>query len=142
VIKGPIAREYQPSQEIKRLQLASPDGGYRIHLHRREDRRPLELDPGNFEFGFPLGGSSLIELNDWLLAVAPEVPVDDAFRRLPPALGPAEPTTAGVTAPASLLPRSGRGLFGSDEAPALLDNVGQFRFYSGWRAAVERRRLP
>ena len=29
---------------------------------------------------------------------------------------------------------------GRDEGPVVLDTVEQFRFYSGWRAAVERRR--
>jgi hypothetical protein len=39
------------------------------------------------------------------------------------------------------LPRAPRSSgFGKDEPLAVLDNVAQFRFYSGWRAAVERRR--
>lgn len=141
LVRGPIAREYQSSLQIRRFQSASLEGGYLIHLHRRGDLRPVELDAGNFEFGFTLTGSSLLELLGWLEAVAPGVPVDDSFRRITPVLGPAAPPTAGVMAATAGLHRAPRGSgFAKDEAPALLDNVAQFRFYSGWRAAVERRR--
>jgi hypothetical protein len=151
VVRGPIVRAYQPSLQIRRLRSASLDGGYRIHLHRRADPRPVELDPGNFEFGFAVTGSSLLELLGWIAAVAPAVPVDDEFRRLPPELSLAAPPTFGVMAAAAGLSRPDRGQpdyrprqimggFGADEAPAVLDNLPQFRFYSGWRAAVERRR--
>ena len=151
VVRGPIAREHQPSLRIRSLRSASLDGGYRIHLHRRDDPRPVELDPGNFEFGFAVTGSSLLELLGWIGAVAPAVPVDDEFRRLPPELSLAAPSTFGVMAAAAGLSRPDRGQpdyrprpllggFGADEPPAVLDNLSQFRFYSGWRAAVERRR--
>ena len=151
VVRGPIAREYQPSLQIRSVRTSSLDGGYRIHLHRRADPRPVELDPGNFEFGFTVTGSSLLELLGWIGAVAPAVPVDDEFRRLPPELSLAAPSTFGVMAAAAGLSRPDRGQpdyrprpllggFGADEPPAVLDNLSQFRFYSGWRAAVERRR--
>lgn len=151
VVRGPIAREYQPSLRIRSLRTASLDGGYRIHLHRRADPRPVELDPGNFEFGFTVTGSSLLELLGWLGALAPRVPVDDEFRRLPPELSPAIAPTFGVMAATAGLARPDRGPHdartraaiggsGADEPPAVLDNVAQFRFYSGWRASVERRR--
>ena len=141
LVRGPIAREYQPSLQIRRFQSASLEGGYRIHLHRREDLRPLELDPGNFEFGFTLTGSSLLELLGWLEVVARGVPA----RRHVPAHHAGVGTRRGADLgghgghrrPAPGPPRSG---FGKDEAPAVLDNVAQFRFHSGWRAAVERRR--
>jgi hypothetical protein len=141
LVRGPIAREYQPSLQIRRFQSASLEAGYLIHLHRRGDLRPVELDAGNFEFGFTITGSSLLELLGWLEAVGPGVPVDDSFRRVTPVLGPAATQTAGVMAATAGLHRGPRGGgFGKDEAPAVLDNVAQFRFYSGWRAAVERRR--
>ncbi len=151
VVRGPIAREYQPSLQIRSVRSASLDGGYRIHLHRRADPRPVELDPGNFEFGFAVTGSSLLELLGWIGAVAPAVPVDDEFRRLPPELSPAATPTFGVMAAAAGLSRPDRGQHndrprpivggvGADEPPAVLDNLAQFRFYSGWRAAVPRRR--
>jgi hypothetical protein len=58
--------------------------------------------------------------------------VDEGFRFLTPALGPAQPPRPG---PALALDptRSGKGA-----RPVRFDNVAQFRFYSGWRAAVER----
>jgi len=151
VVRGPIAREYQPSLQIRTVRTASLDGGYRIHLHRRADPRPVELDPGNFEFGFTVTGSSLLELLGWIGAGAPAVPVDDEFRRLPPELSPAAAPTFGVMAATAGLSRPDRGKpdfrtravlggSGGDEPAAVLDNVAQFRFYSGWRAAVERRR--
>ena len=151
VVRGPIAREYQPSLRIRSVRSATLDGGYRIHLHRHADPRPVELDPGNFEFGFTVSGSSLLELQGWIGAVALGVPVDDEFRRLPPELSPAATPTFGVMAAAAGLSRPDRGKpdyrprpivggFGADEPPTVLDNLAQFRFYSGWRAAVERRR--
>jgi len=73
-------------------------------------------------------------------ALSEQVALDDGFRRLPPALAPstqghglpglARPPQPG--APARLGP-------GRPQGPVLLDNLAQFRFYSGWRAAVERR---
>ena len=141
VVRGPIAREYQPSLRLRRPGIAKLEGGYRLHLHRLGEPHPVELDPGNFEFGHAVTGSSLLDLNAWVDAVAHGVPVDDAFRHQPPVLGPAENASSGVmaaTAGLSRLPRKGR--FGKEETPALLDNVAQFRFYSGWRAVVERQR--
>jgi len=151
VVRGPIAREYQPSLQIRSVRSASLEAGYRIHLHRRADPRPVELDPGNFEFGFTVTGSSLLELLGWIEAVAPAVPMDDEFRRLPPELSPAATPIFGVMAAAAGLSRPDRakpdhrsqsliGGLGADELPAVLDNLPQFRFYSSWRAAVERRR--
>jgi hypothetical protein len=138
IVKGPILREYQPrAVQRKKPRTASLTEGYRFHLHRRSTPRPVELDPANFAFG-PRGavaGSSLLELKTWLAEVASGVTVDDGFRRLPPALAPAAPEEGA----ASSLRRS--GLKGRDkDAPVILENVEQFRFYSGWRAAVERRR--
>jgi hypothetical protein len=58
-----------------------------------------------------------------------------------PALGPAGVEPRGALAAANSLTlattsRSGR----RDQGPVVLDNVEQFRFYSAWRAAVERQR--
>jgi hypothetical protein len=73
-------------------------------------------------------------LLDWLREVAGAAPVDDGFRFLAPALGPAVPPPAGTATGAAQALSSSR----STPRPALFDNLGQFRFYSGWRAAVER----
>jgi hypothetical protein len=141
VVKGPIRREYQPrTVERRKPTAATLEAGYRFHLHRRGSDRPLELDPSAFAFGpgGPRTGSSLIEIGGWLDEIAAGVPVDDGFRRLPPALGASSPEAD------ALLPlRGARGaspLARRQDAPAILDNLGQFRFYSGWRAGVERLR--
>ena len=86
-------------------------------------------------------GSARLEIDAWVEEVAGGAPCDDGFRRLPPALGPAEPEPKGALAAVSSLGLAARGQgSGRDEGPVVLDNVAQFRFYSGWRAAVERRR--
>lgn len=134
VVKGPIRRQLQAQGEgFKRLRVAAPDDGYRFHVHRRGDPRPLELDPDRFEFEAEraAAGSTLLRIASWLDATAPKPLVDDGFRLLPPALGEAE--TRDDTALA----------LGRDPAarPAglLLDNLRQFRAYSAWRGALERR---
>ncbi len=132
VVRGPIVREYQPTNEVKRFRTASLAGGFLVHLHRMLAEQPLELDPFNFEFGFTPAQGSLLELNLWLESLG--APIDEAFKKLTPALAPAAKGAAGVTAPARALVRT------SGEGPPVLDNVEQFRFYSGWRGAVERRR--
>ncbi|HXB56899.1 MAG TPA: hypothetical protein VN461_19205 [Vicinamibacteria bacterium] len=134
VVRGPIAREYQALPTHRRVSAARPEEGHRIHLHLRGEPRPLELDPANFEFGrAPTAGSSLLELNAWVEAIAPEAPRDEAFRQEPPALSLAAPAEREVAARALNPPRE-------KEPPPILENLEQFRFYSAWRAAVERRR--
>ena len=140
VVRGPIRREYQAREiERKKPYTSTLEEGYRFHLHRRLDPRPLELDPASFAFGAeaPLTGSSLLELKVWLEALGEAVPVDDGFKHLPPALG------AAAEQGGSLMTRPGRrssGLPSRRDAPLVLDNVAQFRFYSGWRSVIERRR--
>jgi hypothetical protein len=134
VVKGPIQREHQAdTRSLKRIKSASPSPGYRFHLHRRSDTRPLELDPDAFEFDKERGraGSSLLRLSSWIEGLQPPGPVDDAFRLLPPALG----ATAGEDELARALGRSPQQKGGG----VVLDNLRQFRFYSAWRAAIERR---
>ncbi len=132
VVRGPIAREYQTPAALPRFRTASLTGGYRVHLHLRRDEPPLELDPGNFEFGFTSRQSSLLELGLWLESLG--APTDDTFKKLAPALAPAAKEGTGVTAATRALVRT------AGEGALVLDNVGQFRLYSGWRGAVERRR--
>jgi hypothetical protein len=152
VVRGPITREYQPSFKRHRVNTARLDDGYRVHLHRLAEPRPLEIDVANFELGAAFAGSVRLEIDACLATVSEGVPQDDDFRRLPPALGPAEDEPRGpLSAVGSLRTRSragglakaGRGAArapaAGPEPPAVLDNVLQFRFYSGWRAAVERR---
>jgi hypothetical protein len=140
VVSGPIARQYQAVYRPRRQVLATLEEGYRVHLHRRAALPPLEIDAANFEFGFAVTGSARLELEAWLEAAAKGVPRDDGFRRLPPAFGVAEPEAKGALAAAGRL----AGTVGAAEdhrgERLVLDNADQFRFYSGWRAAIERRR--
>jgi hypothetical protein len=137
LVQGEITREYAPTTEARRARTASLEPGCRIHVHLGDSLVPLEIDPGSFDFGSVGGGhSSLLTLVEWLREVAPQAPVDHGFRRQAPALGPAEADLAGpVAAARALSSRRGRG-----EAPSILDNLAQFRFYSAWRGAAERRR--
>ncbi len=133
VVKGPIHREHQAeSTNLKRIKSATPTPGYRFHLHRREDARALELDPDAFEFDLERGraASSLLRISSWIEGLQPRPAIDDGFRQLPPALGAA--LEDDETARALGRPARKKG------AAAVLDNLRQFRFYSAWRAAVER----
>jgi hypothetical protein len=137
IVSGPIARQYQTFYRPRRQALAGLEEGYRVHLHRRARLQPLEIDAANFEFGFAVTGSARLELEAWLEAAAKGVPRDDGFRRLPPAFGVAEPEPKGALAAAGRLAGTVRG---AKDERLVLDNAEQFRFYSGWRAAIERRR--
>lgn len=136
VVKGPITRDRQAADNPKRIRTAAPEVGFRIHLHCRAEPRPFELDPEVFALGLGVPGSALLQLTAWAQALGRGRPLDDAFRYLTPELAPAEPVGLGATvAAAALAPRTPR----RRGAPLLLDNVRQFRFYSAWRAALERR---
>ena len=134
VVRGPITREYLAAK-TRKVRTATLDQGYRFHLHRKDDPRPLELDPGAFDFGLPsLTESSLLVLSSWIAKAAAGVEIDDGFRRETPALAPAAPETGGIAA----------ALAGSverraEDAAQVLDNLEQFRFYSAWRACAARR---
>ncbi len=98
VVNGPIVRERQTSFERRKVDSTRPDEGRRVHLHRASSPRPVEIDPDNFETGFSASGSARLEIDAWIAALDPHVPRDDGFRRLPPALAPAEPEPAGPIA--------------------------------------------
>lgn len=132
IVRGVITREYQTTPEARhRRRLATLDPGYRVHLHRRQDPRPVELDPAGFDFG-PGGAPSgaQLQIASWIDRLFPGVPRDDSFRVVIPALAPAAPSPAGATA---ALARDGRA------ARVILDNLAQFRFHSAWRGAARRR---
>lgn len=134
-VRGPIVREYQTPQEWRRLRSASLTQGYRFHLHRSSDPRPVELDPESFEFDERATASSLLRISAWVDAAG--VPIDDGFRMLPPALGEADPDArAGIDASAAL----GARVADTERkgTKTILDNVRQFRAYSAWRGRVER----
>lgn len=135
LVRGPIVREYAIRDPVrsKSLAMATLEPGYRFHLHRQAGP-PLELDPWAFEFRErDMGRSSLLTLTDWVNVVVGERFRDDGFRLEPPALSPTEE-----------LPAAGQQALGHAEtgrdSPRILDNLRQFRFYSGWRAALRRGR--
>jgi len=141
IVQGPIARQYQQVYKRRKVEIASLDEGFRVHFHRRDDPRPVEIDGANFEFGFTVTGSTRLELEAWIEVVSRNVPRDDHFRRVPPAFGVAEPEAKGPLAAASALGRTSRGRHTMGEGESVvLDNGAQFAFYSGWRGAIERRR--
>jgi hypothetical protein len=139
VVEGAIQRERQKVAAVKGPAWSPLEPGFRFHLHTRDNPHPVELDPASFTFDEPVlvAGSSLLELRRWSHGVSSRVTIDDAFRFVAPALGlaatPARPDLVQALGAAA---RSK----GAPAAPPILDNLAQFRFYSGWRAAVERRR--
>jgi len=139
VVSGPITREYQPTAERRRIATARLEEGFRVHVHRRDTDRPLEIDALNLELGFATNDSARLEIEAWLDALAGDATRDSGFARLPPVLGPAEPDPKGALAAAGSLAVATRGGAG-ESRPVVLDNVAQFRFYSGCLAAVARRR--
>jgi len=140
VVRGPIVREYQAKVARRKVDTAGLEGGHRFHLHLKASPSPLELDPGEFDFreSGRLSASSLLELSAWILTLAEGLPVDDGFRWLTPALGPAPPAPGASLAPSALSRTPGRD---PKDPSTVLDNLEQFRFYSAWRAAVERLRV-
>jgi hypothetical protein len=135
IVRGVITREYQSAPEARRQRrLATLDPGYRVHLHRRGDARPVELDPAGFDFG-PGGAPSgaQLQISSWIDQLFPEVRRDDSFRQVIPALAPAALSAGGRTSAAEVLARPG------PQARVVLDNLAQFRFHSAWRAAARRR---
>jgi hypothetical protein len=137
VLEGPIVRERQAGGAVKRVRSAVPEPGFRIHLHRRSELQPVELDPEVFAFGPGAQGSALLQLNAWVDLIARGRPRDQGFRHLPPALGPAEAAPEDAARAVRAL---GSGGARDAQEPLLLDNVAQFRFYSAWRGTLERRR--
>ncbi len=139
VVSGPITREYLPTSERRRIATARLEEGFRVHVHRRAADRPLEIDALNLELGFAASGSVRLEIQAWLDVVAGDAKRDSGFSRLPPVLGPAEPDPKGALSAAGSLAAGARSNT-SDEHALVLDNLAQFRFYSGCLAAAERRR--
>ena len=91
----------------------------------------------DFECGEAVMGSTHLEINRWLEELFPGLPEDTAFRYEHPALAPSGGTGTGAGIAAALGQEPPRR---RKDQPLLLDNLSQFRFYSAWRGAVERRR--
>lgn len=134
LVRGPITREYaaEGSGPRRRIASAGLEPGYRFHLHRHQGP-PVELDAWGFEFRErDQGRSSLLTLTGWCLELAKGRPQDDGFRLEAPALSPSEQAADEAQ---RALGRSQR----PKHAGVILDNLRQFRYYSGWRAACLRR---
>jgi hypothetical protein len=143
LVHGEIRRHYAPDAEVRRSRTATLDAGHRMHLHLVASTVPVEIDPGSFDFGeTPLGRSSLLTLLEWVRAVAPSAPTDDSFKREVPALAPSEGDLVGPAAAARALQTPRSAARAGRDAPVVLDNLAQFRFYSAWRGAAERVRAP
>jgi hypothetical protein len=148
IVSGPILRQRQASPDRRRLDTAGSNEGWRLHLHRGAETTAIEIDADNFEPGFAPRGSTRLELAHWLAELGEGIERDDRFRLQPPALAPAEPEPQGplsaltrLRAPAAAAPSGPREPWPAGEGEALwLDNLRQFRFYSAWRGALERRR--
>ena len=141
IVRGPIARRVPPPlQETTggdgdaRGRLPGPPAPPRRGPPRRDRRRELRgrfrgdrLHPPRARRVGRLGRAG-----------------GSARRRLPAAAPGARARAAGAAGTAGRRriprPRRARGADGREDGVLLLDNVEQFRFYSGWRAAVERRR--
>jgi hypothetical protein len=134
VVRGPIVREYRPAEKRRKIDTARLDPGYRFHLHLKAAPEALEIDPFDLAFadGAPVAGSSLLEVRSWVDAVRADAPDDEGFQYLTPALGVSQEDGRGAV---QALGDAGR--VGKDAVP-ILDNLAQFRSYSGWRGAVER----
>ena len=142
VVRGAIARQYQPTYKRRRVDVASLEEGFRVHFHRRWDPHPVEIDAGNFEFGSAVTGSSRLKLDAWVEGLGDDMPRDDGFRLLHPAFGVATAEAKSPLAAAASLRGTSRGSNANrDGESVILDNGQQFVFYSAVRAALERRRV-
>jgi hypothetical protein len=143
-IYGRIHRERQalPGSTPFRSRAASTslvlEEEHRIHLHIRREARPLEIDPGAFEFAdaTTATASSLLRIRSDLSKLAGNLSIDDRFRFEPPALAPAQPTLQGIFGVVEVF--KNRPSMRSRHEASLLHNLEQFRFYSAWRAALTR----
>jgi hypothetical protein len=136
VVAGPIHRELQSEESRRHRTRRTLDPGYRFHVHLRHDPCPIEIDPAAFAFDEPRRPptSSWLELQGWLHPLPEPGRVDEGFRFVPPALGVAAPASPGDLTRALGARRKKR----NDSGPAVLDNLAQFRLYSGWRAGALR----
>lgn len=137
VVRGPIAREYTPAPGGKRVRTATLEPGYRFHLHRHATTRPLEIDPSTFAFtATDRPASSFLTIWRWIGSLGTPME-DDTFRHQAPALGPEAPKPSELASLFGVAKSPGRS---SDEAPAIVDNLRQFRWHSGVRGAFDRAR--
>lgn len=138
IVSGPIKREkVREAASYKKPSDTRLDDGWLIHLHTRDDPRPLEIDPGRTKFETS-GPASAHMLSLELVRRLENAAVHDAFfRNVVPALSPGAD-------PLDELREMASAKKGGAKEPkrVVLDNMAQFREYSAWRAAIERRLSP
>ncbi|MBN2369027.1 MAG: hypothetical protein JXO72_00900 [Vicinamibacteria bacterium] len=126
---GPERLRYRPSP-------SSLEEEHCIHLHRRLEVRPLEIDPGAFEFAEQETAleSSLLRIRSGLESLMNHRTIDDSFRFETPVMTPMQARHVGIFAIVESL--KDRFPEPRDRAPERLHNLNQFRFYSAWRGAL------
>lgn len=137
-VSGPIARAPGTELQRRRIDSARLQESWCTHLHLLDGPPPIELEASRLEWRSAVTGSPQLELRVWLEALAETVPHDQAFRLETPVLAP-PPSEDDPIWPFERTRGRARQRAGS-EPPPIHDNLAQFRFYSGWRGAVERRR--
>ena len=137
VVQGPIARELPGPASRRLVGMASPLPGYRFHLHARDELRPVEVDPDNFELEGGGAAAVLLLVREW---IGGQAALDDGFRQLAPALAPAAQEDGRAARWADSLAQQARGPERRKDDRVLLDNLAQFRFYSAWRGLLARAR--
>jgi hypothetical protein len=135
LITGTIHREMSDETRSRHTLSRRLHPTLRFHFHLRGEARPMELDPDTFAFEdrAVVPSSSLLEIRSWVAALSPAPVLDEGFEALTPALAPELRREPAMLDALRKGPR--------DEGISVLDNLGQFRFYSAWRGAVARR-LP
>ncbi len=135
IISGAIKREKVREPSPKK---ARADGRMEeillVHVHLRSEGRPWEIAPRRTAFEGPGLASAHMRTLTLLRRFAETGRHDEGFRNLVPALSVGTPDGG----PLGLASSSKRG--GKEPKVVILDNLAQFREYSAWRGAVERRR--
>jgi len=136
-VLGTVTRAQQSSDRPRKIDVARPSDGYRIHLHLAEPPAH-ELDPEEFCFdGARDSASSLAELRLWIRELG--CPIDLDFRQETPALAPVAAAAQGSSSPLGMVRGLEEGREALGEARVVLDNLAQFRFYSACRGALARK---
>lgn len=132
LISGFIQREkLKEPGTFKKAPNVRLEEAFLLHIHVRGFGQPWEIDPRRTVFGGEGLASAHMRTLQLVRRLAPDVPHDEAFRNVVPALSPgADP----LSELAGFKP-SPRGT-AKEPRLVVLDNVAQFREYSAWRGAL------
>ncbi len=135
IVSGPIKQERVKDQAPRLRSDRRMEEAWLVHLHFKNEIRPWEIDPRRTAYQGPGLASAHMRTLELARRLSSEIPWDENFKNLVPALAPA------LTPPDDLRALAKENRKRDHEAKTvLLDNVAQFREYSAWRAAVERLR--